>query len=161
VNAKLWAVVRREYLERVRTRGFVIGTILGPLLMGAMMIVPALAARSSGKPLRVAVLDGTGTLRGAVEAALRAARFDGKARFEVQEAPSGPVDAAEAALKKAVLERRLDGYLELPADAAASGSASYFGRNVSNRIDLRTMERAVSDVLVGARLTGAGLDPAR
>jgi ABC-2 type transport system permease protein len=160
VNAKLWAVVRREYLERVRTRGFVIGTILGPLLMGAMMIVPALAARSGGKPLRVAVLDGTGTLRGAVEAALRAARFDGKARFEVQEAPSGPVDAAAAALKKAVLERRLDGYLELPADAAASGSASYFGRNVSNRIDLRTMERAVSDVLVGARLTGAGLDPA-
>jgi len=34
VSAKLWAIVKREYVERVRTKGFVIGTILGPLLMG-------------------------------------------------------------------------------------------------------------------------------
>jgi ABC-2 type transport system permease protein len=169
VSAKLWAVVKREYLERVRTKGFVIGTILGPLLMGGMMIVPAIAARSSSKPLRVAVLDGTGTLQAAVEEGLRAARFDGKARFDVQPAPgaeAGPAAAAtagasDAPLKKAVLEGRLDGYLHLPADAVESGTASYYGRNVSNRIDLRTMERTVSDVLVGRRLTGAGLDPAK
>ena len=43
----------------------------------------------------------------------------------------------------------------------APGTASYYGRNVSNRIDLRTMERTVSGVLVGRRLTGAGLDPAK
>jgi len=181
VSAKLWAVVKREYLERVRTKGFVIGTILGPLLMGAMMIVPAIAARSSSKPLRVAVLDATGTLQSAVEEGLRAARFDGKARFDVQPVPgsapeAGPAAAAtagaspagvqtpgtsEAPLKKAVLDGRLDGYLHLPADAVAAGTASYYGRNVSNRIDLRTMERTVSDVLVGRRLTGAGLDPAK
>ena len=169
MSAKLWAVVKREYLERVRTKGFVIGTVLGPLLMGGMMIVPALAARSGGKPLRVAVLDGTGTLQAAVEEGLRAARFDGKARFDVQPAPgaeAGPAAAAtagtsDAPLKKAVLEGRLDGYLHLPADAVTAGTASYYGRNVSNRIDLRTMERTVSDVLVGRRLTGAGLDPAK
>ena len=70
MSAKLWAIVRREYIERVRTKGFVIGTILGPLLMAAMMIVPALAARSKGKPLRVAVLSASGELRQAVEARL-------------------------------------------------------------------------------------------
>ena len=94
MSAKLWAVVKREYLERVRTKGFVIGTVLGPLLMGGMMIVPALAARSGGKPLRVAVLDGTGTLQAAVEEGLRAARFDGKARFDVQPAPGAEAGAA-------------------------------------------------------------------
>jgi len=161
VSAKLWAVVKREYVEKVRTKSFVIGTILGPLLMGAMMIVPALAARSTSKPLRLAVLDRTGSLREAVEAGLRGARFDGKARFDVRPAAGGTPEAAAAALKKAVLDGTLDGYLELPGDAVASGQASYFGRNVSNRIDLRTMERAVSDVLVGQRLTAAGLDPGR
>jgi ABC-2 type transport system permease protein len=171
---KLRAVVRREYLERVRTKGFVIGTILGPLLMGAMMIVPALAARSRGKPLKVAVLDRSGGLQKGVEAALQEARFDGKARFDVQAgaappalaeaagAPSGAaLDAREAALKKAVIEAELDGYVELPQDALASATASYFGRNVANRIDLRTMERSVSDVLVGRRLADAGLDPTK
>jgi len=161
MTAKLWAVVRREYLERVRTKGFVIGTILGPLILGAMMIIPIFAMRSGSKPLEVAVLDGTGTLGPAVEAALRDARFDDKPRFDVQ--PVGP-DAPggrEAGLKKAVLEGKLDGYLALPADAVAKGAASYFGRNVSNRLDLRTMQRAVSDVLAGVRLAGAGLDPAK
>jgi ABC-2 type transport system permease protein len=161
VSAKLWAVVKREYVERVRTKGFVIGTILGPLLMGGMMIVPAIAARSSSKPLRVAVLDVTGELRESVEEALRAARFDGKARFEVRPAPGNPPAAGEAEFKKAVLDGRLDGYLHLAADAIASGTASYYGRNVSNRIDLRTMERAVSGVVVGVRLAEAGLDPAK
>ena len=159
MTAKLWAVVKREYVERVRTKGFVIGTILGPLLMGGMMVFPMLAMRSGSKPLKVAVLDRTGTLRPAVEDALRAARFDDKLRFDVQPGDESAPGAREAGLKKAVLEGRIDGYLELPDNAVAKGTASYFGRNVSNRLDLRTMERAVSGVVVGLRLAEAGLDP--
>jgi len=161
VSAKLWAIVRREYIERVRTKAFVIGTILGPLVMAAMMIFPILAARSKGKPLRVAVLDATGELRRAVEGALREAQVDGRARFDVQPGGAGAPDASEAELKQAVLDKRLDGYLALPADAVSSASASYFGRNVTNRIDLRTMERTVSAVLVARRLASAGLDPGK
>lgn len=161
MSAKLWAIVRREYLARVRTKAFVIGTVLGPLLMAGMMIVPALAARSKGKPLRVAVLDATGELREPVEAALRDARVDGRARFDVQTGAAVATEASEGELKQAVLDKRLDGYLALPADAVASAAASYYGRNVTNRIDLRTMERSVSAVLVSRRLASAGLDPAR
>jgi ABC-2 type transport system permease protein len=161
MTAKLLAVVRREYLERVRTKGFVIGTILGPLILGAMMIVPVFAMRSGGKPLKVAVLDRVGTLGPPVEEALRAARFDDKPRFDVLPAGGEPPVAREAALKEAVLGGRLDGYLVIPKDALDRSTASYYGRNVSNRIDLRTMEGAVSDVLVGVRLAGAGLDPGK
>jgi len=161
VSAKLWAVVRREYLERVRTKGFVIGTVLGPLLMTALMVIPALVARSGGKLLTVSVLDHTGTTGPSIEAALRDARADDKARFDVRPAPPGSVAEQEAALRAAVLAGKLDGFLDLPADAFEKGTASYFGRNVSNHGDLRTMRGAVSDVLVAGRLTGAGLDHAR
>jgi len=71
--------------------------------------------RSGSKPLKVAVLDGTGTLGPAVEEALRAARFADKPRFDVQPVASGaPGSRGEAGLKKAVLGGGLDGYLELP-----------------------------------------------
>ncbi len=129
--------------------------------MAGLMIVPIFAMRSGSKPLKVAVIDGTGRLGPAVEDALRAARFADQPRFDVQPAGGEEPTARERALRKAVLEGRLDGYLDLPADAVARGTASYFGRNVSNRIDLRTMERAVSDVVVGVRVAGAGLDPAK
>ncbi|HXY38941.1 MAG TPA: ABC transporter permease [Vicinamibacteria bacterium] len=168
MSPKLLAVLRREYLERVRTKGFVIATVLGPLLMAAMMVVPALAARTGGKPLRIAVVDRGGSLRPAVEAALRDLRIDGKPHFTVVSGEEGPaaegeaaVSEREAAIKKQVLDGRLDGYLLLPADAVETASASYYGRNVSNLGELRTLERRVSDVLVGRRLAGAGLDPKR
>ncbi len=161
MSAKLWAVVKREYIERVRTKAFVIGTILGPIVMAALMIVPMLAARSRSKPLRIAVVDWTGELRGAVEQALQEVEDDGRKRFDVQSAAADSPEAAEAACKKAVLDKSLDGYLSLPKDAIATAKASYHGRNVSNFTNLRTIERTVSGVLVTRRLTSAGLDPAR
>ncbi len=159
MSAKLLAIVKREYIERVRSKAFLIGTVLGPILMTGMILVPTLAARSKGKPLRLAVMDATGALGGAVEAALRDQKTDGKARFEV--VPKGEIGASEADFKQAVIDKRLDGYLALPKDAIASGSASYYGRNVSNFADLRAIEAAASGVVVGRRLEAAGLDAAR
>ncbi len=159
MTAKLWAVVKREYLERVRTKGFVIATVLGPVLMAAMMIVPLLAARSSGKLLRVAVLDETGTLQARVEAALRAARDGDKPRFDVRPIGEGQLDARQ--LEKAVLEGRIDGYLQLPKDVVTSGIASYCGRNVSNLGVLRLLESSAGEAIKEFRVVEAGLEPAR
>ena len=161
MSPKLWAVVRREYVERVRTKAFVIGTILGPIVMGALMVVPMLAARSKSKPLRIAVVDWTGDLRGPVEQALRDAVDDDRKRFDVQPPAAEDAEAAETACKKAVLDKSLDGCLSLPKDAVSTAKASYYGRNVSNFSDIRTLERTVSKVLVARRLTSAGLDAAR
>ncbi len=161
MRGKLFAVARREYLERVRTRAFLIATILGPLLMTAFMVVPMIMATRSGKPLQVAVVDPTGALRTAAEAALRAARFDGQARFLVRSGDDRPAELRERALKKEVLAGKLDGYVVLTGGMTEKATATYFGRNVSNQIDLRTMERTLSDLMVGRRLESAGLDPTR
>ena len=161
MSAKLWAIVKREYIERVRTKAFLIGTILGPIVMAALMVAPMLAARSKSKPLRIAVVDWTGELRGPIEEALQEATDDGRKRFDVRPAGADAPEAAEAAFKKAVLDKSLDGYLSLPKDAVGTAKASYYGRNVSNFSVLRTLERTVSGVLVTRRLTSAGLDAAR
>jgi len=158
---RLWPIVRREYLERVRSKAFIIATVLGPILTGGLMIIPILMAGQAGKPLRVAVLAASGTLGTQVEAALAERKRDGQARFIVEPAGPGPDEARERALRDAVLAGRLDGYLELPTDALEKANASYYGRNVSNVIDLRAMEDTVSETLTGLRLSGAGLDPGR
>jgi len=159
VSSKLWAIVKREYIERVRSKAFVIGTILGPLLMAAMIVVPTLAARSKGKALRLAVVDAKGDLGPAVEAALAEQKSDGRARFQV--VPAKEVGATEADFKQAVIEQRLDGYLALPADVVETANASYYGRNVSNFSDLRSIENTAGGVLVSRRLEAAGLDASR
>ena len=160
MTARLWAVIRREYLERVRSKAFVIGTILGPLLLGLIMVLPVLImGKGGGKLLRVAVLDASGQLQSQVEKSLREARRDDEPRFEVRPSGEGTVQAREEALKKAVLDGDLDGYLLLPEDAVEASTARYYGRTVSNQRDLGMMRWTVRDLLVAHRLAGAGLDP--
>lgn len=60
---KFFAVVKREYIQRVRTKFFVVATILGPVLMAAFTIVPALMfGIKAGGPTRLALVDQTGKM---------------------------------------------------------------------------------------------------
>jgi ABC-2 type transport system permease protein len=59
----VWAVIRREYLQRVRSKWFIAATILGPLFMGGLIVVPAyLAGRDEEGARDLAIVDGTGVL---------------------------------------------------------------------------------------------------
>ncbi|NTW33164.1 MAG: ABC transporter permease, partial [Bacteroidetes bacterium] len=44
---KILIIIKREYLSRVKKRSFIVMTILGPLLMAAMFIVPVYIAQMS------------------------------------------------------------------------------------------------------------------
>lgn len=155
-------VARREYLERVRTKAFIIGTFLGPLLMAGMLLVPALvAARQRGKPQRLAVVGAKAPLRAAVEQALSQRREGGELRFVVSPGSEAPIESQRAQRKQEVLAGQLDGYLLLPADVLAASTAEYYGKSVSNQIDMRLLERTVEETLVLLRLTAEGVDPSR
>jgi ABC-2 type transport system permease protein len=54
---KIGLIIKREYLSRVRKRSFIIMTILGPLIMGALMIVPVWMASVGTSVKTIAVLD--------------------------------------------------------------------------------------------------------
>jgi ABC-2 type transport system permease protein len=154
---KLLAIIRREYLERIRSKAFIVGTIVGPLLLAALMVLPSLLMdRQRGKPLRVAVLDASRHLQETVEQALSSQRAQGEPRFAIQAAGEGTPDELRARLRAAVLDGSLDGYLYLPPDVLDGSTAEYHGKNVSNLPDIALMDRAVEDALIGARLTGQG-----
>jgi ABC-2 type transport system permease protein len=151
-------VARREYLERVRSRSFLVSTVLGPAIMAGFLVVPTLVmARQRGKPLRVAVHDAQGTLRAAVEASLARRQAAGGARFDVRPAPAA--HDARPALRAAVLSGELDGYVYLPPDAVERSAAEYHGKNVSNMMDIGLLDTAVEEALIGRRLADQGLRP--
>ena len=57
---KLVAIIKREYLQKVRTKFFVIMTILGPLMLVAFTIVPGLLiGMKTGGDTRIAIMDQT------------------------------------------------------------------------------------------------------
>src|ERR1700730_2261523 len=62
--AKLWVVIKREYLERVRSKWFIFMTIFGPVFMLAVFILPGYMTVRGMKDAQVGsihILDATGT----------------------------------------------------------------------------------------------------
>jgi ABC-2 type transport system permease protein len=159
---RIFLLIKREYIERVRTKAFVIGTVLGPLLMGGLTIIPGLLmSRAGGKPLRITVVDVGGKLAAPVEAALAVKEMNGQKRFQIEPAPPGSPEEREKLCKEAVLSGKLDGFVVLPEDALSKSEASYYGKNVSNMVDLGLMDNAIGQTLIGLRLNDAGVPPER
>jgi ABC-2 type transport system permease protein len=151
-------VVRREFLERLRSKAFIVSTLLGPLLVIGVTLVPGLLMqRQRGRPLKIAVADATGVLRPAVEDALRRQTASGQARFEIVPGPPVADEAARERLRQEVMAGRMDGYAYLPRDAVSSSRVEYHGRTVTNVLDLGLVDRAVEEAIVGHRLAEAGI----
>jgi ABC-2 type transport system permease protein len=60
---KIWLIIQREYLTRVRKKSFIIMTILGPLLMATVMILPVYLGQKSDKEYKIVVVDETGLFK--------------------------------------------------------------------------------------------------
>lgn len=57
--SKITTIIQREYLSRVRKKSFMVMTILGPILMAALMIAPVLISQLSDSEYEVLIVDDT------------------------------------------------------------------------------------------------------
>ena len=60
---KIFLIIRREYLTRVRKKSFIIMTILGPVIMAALFVIPIYIATQTNETKMIAVLDESGIFR--------------------------------------------------------------------------------------------------
>jgi ABC-2 type transport system permease protein len=154
-----FVVMKKEYLQRVKSIGFWVSTILLPAFMGAMIIVPMLFMGRQKAEMKVAVVDPTGTFLPAMEQAqkersdqLRLHKNDPAASTmdrqpEVNLVLKNAGDAREEDLRKQVLDKTLDGFLIIPRDPFKVGTIDYYARNLSNIMAYGTIESIVNRAL--------------
>ena len=165
---KIWAVMRREFLEKVRTRAFIIGTVLFPVLMIGLTVLPILLDRRETEPKRVAIVDGaSGDVGMKVTEALAGARREGAngaARYSVVRVPAADrVDSVRDSLIAITGVQQegvegLDGILVLTDESVDGGRIPYLGVNVGSMADMRKLETELQTTLRQERLRRAGID---
>lgn len=70
----LWLVVRREYISRFRSGGYVVSTVVMMLLLFGSTLIPAVFERQNrSEPLQVLLLDRTGQVAAPLQEALKVA----------------------------------------------------------------------------------------
>jgi ABC-2 type transport system permease protein len=91
---KLLVIIKREYWQRVRTKGFIISSLLGPVIMVGFTVVPGLLiAMQTGSATKIAVVDLTGKMYDGVRESILTSR-DKEDEGERKRQPS-PVEAAQ------------------------------------------------------------------
>ena len=164
----IFLFARREYLETVRKRSFIVMTILLPTLMFGMTVLPSMiASKKSGEVQHIVIATAdkqfgddvreqlsnpdadTNTSRGRrdAEAATRTFNFQIDTTVTPQE---------EEALTQQVNSHQIDGYLWAPADALAQRKLSYRSRNSGDLDTVGTLGGAVRRALLRQSLSKHG-----
>lgn len=163
VRGKLWAIVRREYAERVLTRWFLVATIFGPIVFGLLMLLPSyLASRTetSADVARIVILDATGTELGQrVAAELNGGIAADTSLTDLRVVQPAELAAAEQEARTQALRGRYQGYLVLDEQSLAGISARYAGSNATAFRDVAQIQQAVRREVLAQRLEQAGLPP--
>ena len=164
---KLWAVIKREYLERVRNKWFIIVTVFGPVFFAMIMVLPAyLSVRGirDAKVGGIRIVDASGVGLGArVAERLATPALQGApapAAVPVDLVDSTSLAAAESVLVADVVAKKLTGFLVIEPSTLNDGRARYAGRNASSIGENEQVEGALRGALMGYRMETAGLDAA-
>jgi ABC-2 type transport system permease protein len=149
-----WLIIKREYLERVRQRSFLVLTVLLPaIIVGAFMIPAKLSTMKSSKTQRLVVVTSTPQFGEIVRQQLLRNETpddetgdgakDGKDKDKGErdvdndsragrdyaiEVDSKSSEAERTALRDRVASGDIDGYLWLSDDAVAARKVTYYGR---------------------------------
>ena len=170
---RVLTIARSEFSSAVRSRGFLIGIMLMPLLFGAAVLLQRVVERQANSSLRrVGVVDDTGQLfrplAAAAEAWNRGKRdigpdvLDGP-RFAVEQvAPQPDRQALRLTLSERVRRQELFAFVELPPgllDTSGSARIRYYSAAPAFRELPDWLQRAVLKEVVSRRFIQANVSP--
>ena len=147
----VWAVIRREYLQRVRSKWFIAATVGGPVVMAGLIFVPAwLAVQSDRNEFNLAVVDGTGVLYGELAPRLE------RGGFEVEEARWHADVVTD--LRRRANEGEIGGFIMVDELTLETGEAIYYSMDVPSALRQVTVQTSVARAALEYQLRQQGVD---
>lgn len=160
---RVWTILMREYKDRVKKRSFLIGTILGPVFLLGVTVVPMwLASRSSGKPMEILVVDHSGAMRGKLEQAFPDTLPTGMPRYNFDWSSPTAQSAEEfleAGVRDQLLAEEYSGLLWVPGDVMTEGEAELYAQGLGDPEVLGRFRSALSRAAMMHRLEERGIAP--
>jgi ABC-2 type transport system permease protein len=150
-----WLVIRREYLERIRAKSFIVSTILLPAFVFGVTVLPSkLASMKNSAPVHIVVAASNPAIADAIEAQLHAPDLDRK--YQVDKEVTDDAQA-RAALDADVKAKKIDAYLWMTNQAIADGKVAFVALSTSDFIVNQNIRNAATDGVTRARLVQRGV----
>lgn len=181
--SKILIVAKRDYIESVKTKAFIFGLVVAPILFGSGFIAIALTqSRPDIAERRIAIVDRTGISAAAVIDTVRAKndldlydKATGKQtmpRYALQTIPpdEANLEAQRLALSSRVNPHDLDAFIEIGSKAVHPDSAgdknpdngvAWYSNDTGIGGEKSWITPAINDGIRRVRMAQAGVDPAR
>ncbi|MGA3286414.1 MAG: ABC transporter permease [Bacteroidota bacterium] len=164
MKSKAFQVARWEFMEKVKSKAFIISLVLMPVITGAMVILPALfASKTDDESIRIGIIDGTQKLMQPLgEKIDREYRLkNNQPNYILRNISLGrSLEEARAEGARLVASDALEGFFSIPATVFDSGKVEYRTKNVGNFKVQERFSRAIEQVITEMRLSSRGLDAA-
>ncbi len=146
MSATMWAVLKREYLQRVRSKWFIAATLGAPIIFLGLMIIPALmASQGAENERRIEVVDRTGVLFQA------AAPGIGEVGYEATLAEA-PDPAAIDSLRARVERGDLGGFLILDQETLSRGAITFVAEKQPSSIRSFGLRQVIVQTALAIRM---------
>ncbi|CAN5756392.1 ABC transporter permease [soil metagenome] len=166
MSSRMMPIFKREFTEAVSSKAFIIGTVLGPLLIFGLFGLQFLViAKGGGGDHNIVVYDATGRGIGPL-VEQRISEQSAMPSFVDRPTIELTVQAADETQKTQLMEqtsqrilaKELDGYLWIPESVMTGGGVEYEGSNATNSQVTGALREAVQRVVQSERLRSAGID---
>jgi ABC-2 type transport system permease protein len=172
-----WLIVRREYLERIRSKAFLIMTMLMPVFMASTILIPAmLSGMKSVGTRRIVLVANNPEVAEAVKQQLIAQQQVSDKNPQPKGEPSASksadapryaitidtnaTDAERTALRQQITNGKIDGFLWLTDNDLASRKVVYNAKDVTDFGESIELRNAVQTALAKRQLAQKGMSGA-
>ncbi|HEY4933168.1 MAG TPA: ABC transporter permease [Terriglobales bacterium] len=173
-----WLIIRREYLERIRSKAFIIMTLLMPVFMASTILIPAmLSDMKSGGTRHLVLVASNPEIAEAVKQQLMApqqqnteaenAKSDGGKSNQKMSAPYYAIDIStdvtegeRTSLRQQITDGKIDGFLWITDANLADHKVVYNARDVTDFGESIELRNAVQSALVKRQLAQKGMSGA-
>lgn len=151
-------IIRREFHERVASKSFLIGTVLFPLLMIGLIVLPRVVGTRGAERTLALVNEGPPGVGAAFADALSRPPESAEDNTYRVTPVEGSFEQSRASLAARVQAKELDGYVVLPADVLERGEILFRARNVGSFAVMRDLRAAGNRAVQSERIRKAGIE---
>ncbi len=159
---KIMTIIKREYKEAVFKKSFIILTVLMPVLMIAMAVLPTvLMMMETKKQVQVHVIDQAGWLFEPLRQALDDTLKTGKTKYVLTniELRNQNIDQILTDEKELIKDEKIDVLLVIPQNIDSISQADLYARNVGDFDMVSRFRNTLSKLVSNHRLLASGLEP--
>jgi ABC-2 type transport system permease protein len=164
MTAKTFEVAYWEFMEKVKSKAFIISLILMPVIIVAMGILPTIfATKEDDSQLAIGFIDESGIVLQPLVARVEQqfVLASGQPNYVIRNLKTDGTTAQQRAKANGlVASGNLEGYFYIPASAVESGRIEYRAKNVGNFKIQERFTRTIQTVLQESRFAASGIDTA-